>query len=56
MYIGAVNYPLELHKIGALGEAIERSEGVTSVNSWYDLMVDYTTKDTGEGVCDSGLW
>ncbi|MPC17656.1 Niemann-Pick C1 protein [Portunus trituberculatus] len=50
IYFGELNYPQELYKIGALGEALERSEGVASVNSWYDLMADYTLKDMGEGV------
>ncbi|KAG0721720.1 NPC intracellular cholesterol transporter 1 [Chionoecetes opilio] len=50
VYFGALNYPQELHKIGALAEALERSEDVASVTSWYDLMVDYTQKDTGEDI------
>lgn len=54
MYLGALNYPEELHKIGELGEAMQRSEGVASVTSWYDLMAEYTWKDTGEGMSDSG--
>lgn len=50
VYFGALNYSQELHKIGELGQAMERSEGVASVTSWYDLMADYTWKDTGEDI------
>lgn len=56
MYFGALNYSQELHKIGELGQAMERSEGVASVTSWYDLMAEYTLKDTGEGMRGSGCW
>lgn len=55
VYFGELNYPQELFKIGALGEALERSEGVASVTSWYDLMVDYTRKDKGEDIIGKQL-
>ncbi|XP_071520862.1 patched domain-containing protein 3-like [Panulirus ornatus] len=50
VYFGALNYSQELPKICQLTAALRENEYISSVDSWYDLMVDYTKLDTGEDI------
>ncbi|XP_071537135.1 NPC intracellular cholesterol transporter 1 homolog 1b-like [Panulirus ornatus] len=50
VYLGALNYSQELPKIGELTETMKRNKYISSVDSWYDLMVNYTKLDTGEEI------
>lgn len=49
--MGALNYSEELPKIGYLTQSMRENEYISFVDSWYDLMIDYTNSSTGEGWC-----
>lgn len=55
VYLGALNYSQELPKIGYLTQSMRENEYISFVDSWYDLMVDYTNKSTGEDITGQPL-
>nr|XP_027228782.1 uncharacterized protein LOC113820605 [Penaeus vannamei] len=55
VYLGALNYSQELPKIGYLTQAMRENEYISFVDSWYDLMIDYTNKSTGEDITGQSL-
>ncbi|KAK4313685.1 hypothetical protein Pmani_014974 [Petrolisthes manimaculis] len=55
VYMGALNYSQELYKVGELMEEMQENPYVSSVDSWYNLMADYTLRDTGEDIRGKAL-
>ncbi|XP_069941806.1 patched domain-containing protein 3-like [Cherax quadricarinatus] len=55
VYLGALNYSQEFHKIGELTTVMRENKYISSVDSWYHLMVDYTKKDIGQDIGETTL-
>ncbi|XP_042884344.1 protein patched homolog 2-like isoform X2 [Penaeus japonicus] len=55
VYLGALNYSEELPKIGYLTQSMRENEYISFVDSWYDLMIDYTNSSTGEDITGQSL-
>ncbi|KAK7075014.1 hypothetical protein SK128_014092 [Halocaridina rubra] len=50
VYLGALNYPEELMKIGSLTEEMRSNPYISSVDSWYDLLVNTTLEEFDEDI------
>lgn len=47
--MGALDYPSELFKIDRMTQSMLADPKVSSVESWYEQLADYTLVDTGMG-------
>ncbi|KAK7071449.1 hypothetical protein SK128_025018, partial [Halocaridina rubra] len=55
VYLGPLDYPQELYKIGELTDAMRANQYISTIDSWYDSMVNYTWKDSGEDIRGKAL-
>ncbi|XP_066939871.1 patched domain-containing protein 3-like isoform X1 [Macrobrachium rosenbergii] len=55
VYLGALDYPREVYKVGQLTEAMLEDEYISHVDSWYDAMANYTMSDLGEDIRNKPL-
>ncbi|XP_064104721.1 NPC intracellular cholesterol transporter 1-like [Macrobrachium nipponense] len=55
VYLGLLDYPRELYKVGNLTKALQENKFVSHVDSWFDAMADYTLRDVGEDIRDKPL-
>ncbi|XP_068236548.1 patched domain-containing protein 3-like [Palaemon carinicauda] len=55
VYLGALDYPQEVYKVGQLTEEMLGNEYISHVDSWYDAMANYTMRDLGEDIRNKPL-